>query len=53
MSVLENEENVRKYALTAALLRKTHTGSDGGWVAVARNPRKTEWWAKLGAKRVR
>lgn len=29
-SVLEDEERVRKYAITAALLKKTWTGSDGG-----------------------
>ncbi|KAI0711393.1 hypothetical protein C8Q76DRAFT_736426 [Earliella scabrosa] len=47
-SVWESEEDVRKYALDAALLRKTFTGSDGGWAAVAANPRQTDWWAKLG-----
>ncbi|KAI0752934.1 hypothetical protein C8Q80DRAFT_1303691 [Daedaleopsis nitida] len=50
-SVLEDEESVRKYAITAALLRKTYTGSDGGWAAVARSPKQTEWWGKLGTKR--
>ena len=45
-SVLKNEERVRKYALTAALLRNAKTGSDGGWAAVVRAPRQTEWWGK-------
>ncbi|KAI0739422.1 hypothetical protein C8Q80DRAFT_1111142 [Daedaleopsis nitida] len=50
-SVRENEERVREYALLAAGLKKAHTGSDGGWMAVAMKPRSTDWWGKLGAAR--
>ncbi|RPD58857.1 SET domain-containing protein [Lentinus tigrinus ALCF2SS1-7] len=50
-SVLQNEEAVRFYATQAALIRMAHTGSDGGWRAVAENPRRTDWWAKFTAKR--
>ncbi|KAI0742737.1 hypothetical protein C8Q80DRAFT_1190521 [Daedaleopsis nitida] len=52
-SVLEDEERVREHALLAAGLRKAYTGSDGGWSEVARRPRDTDWWGKLGEKRVR
>ena len=45
-SVLEQEFEVRKYALMAALLKKAETGSDGGWAAVVQNPRQTDWWGK-------
>ena len=45
-SVLQEENQVRKYALTAALLKKALTGSDGGWAAVVRNPRGSDWWGK-------
>ncbi|KAI0752933.1 hypothetical protein C8Q80DRAFT_1267396 [Daedaleopsis nitida] len=51
-SVVEDEAHVREYALMAAFLKKAHTGADGGWAEVARNPRKTDWWGRLGAKRV-
>ncbi|RDX47166.1 SET domain-containing protein [Lentinus brumalis] len=50
-SVLEDEKEVRFYATKAAELRTAYTGSDGGWRAVAENPRQTDWWAKLGDKR--
>ncbi len=52
-AVLENAERVRFYATKAAQLRSLYTEEDGGWRAVADNPRQTEWWAKLGAKRIR
>ncbi|RDX47167.1 SET domain-containing protein [Lentinus brumalis] len=52
-AVLENAERVRFYATKAAQLRTLYTEEDGGWRAVADNPRQTEWWAKLGAKRIR
>ena len=45
-SVLQEENQVRKYALTAALLKKALTGCDGGWAAVVRNPRGSAWWGK-------
>lgn len=45
-AVLENEDAVRHYAKKAAELRTAQSGSDGGWCAVAENPRQTEWWAK-------
>lgn len=45
-SVLENEQEVRKYALMAARLKMAYTGSDGGWSAVVQHPRETDWWAK-------
>ncbi|TFK84511.1 hypothetical protein K466DRAFT_601952 [Polyporus arcularius HHB13444] len=50
-AVLENAERVRFYATKAAQLRTLYTEEDGGWRSVANNPRQTEWWAKLGAKR--
>ncbi|RPD58856.1 SET domain-containing protein [Lentinus tigrinus ALCF2SS1-7] len=52
-AVLEHEQGVRLYATKAAELRMAYTGEDGGWREVAENPRQTEWWAKLGAKRVK
>ena len=52
-AVLEDEAAVRKYALAAVVLKKTFAGTDGGWAAVARNPRQTDWWGKLGKNRVR
>ncbi|KAI0794158.1 hypothetical protein C8Q74DRAFT_1365670 [Fomes fomentarius] len=45
-SVMQEEEDVRKYALEAALMKKARTGSDGGWADVARYPRQTDWWGK-------
>ena len=48
-SLLEDEGPVRQYALTAAHLRSAHTGSDGGWAAVAEHPRQSDWW---GSRRV-
>ena len=45
-SLLENEDEVRKYALLAALLKQAETGSDGGWGAVVTSPRQTDWWGK-------
>ncbi len=50
-AVLENEERVQYFATKAAELRTAYTGSDGGWRAVAANPRQTDWWGKLGEKR--
>ncbi|TFK85728.1 SET domain-containing protein [Polyporus arcularius HHB13444] len=50
-AVLENEERVQYFATKAAELRTAYTGSDGGWRAVAANPRQTHWWGKLGEKR--
>ena len=45
-SVLQNEDEVRRYALLAASLKQAETGSDGGWAAVVTNPRQTDWWGK-------
>ncbi|RDX42811.1 SET domain-containing protein [Lentinus brumalis] len=42
-SVFKDEARVRHYATKAAGLR---TDEDGGWRAVAENPRMTEWWGK-------
>ncbi len=50
-AALENEQAVRRYATKAAALRMAETGEDGGWLAVAENPRKTEAWAGRGEKR--
>ncbi len=50
-AVFEDEERVRYYSTKAAELRTLYTESDGGWLAVAANPRLTEWWGKLGTKR--
>ncbi|TFK87035.1 hypothetical protein K466DRAFT_599845 [Polyporus arcularius HHB13444] len=47
-AALENEQAVRHYATKAAALRMAETGEDGGWLAVAENPRKTEAWAGRG-----
>ncbi|TFK88170.1 SET domain-containing protein [Polyporus arcularius HHB13444] len=50
-SVFEDEERVRHYATRAAELRMLHADwdEDGGWRAVAQNPRMTVWWGKLKA----
>ncbi|TFK87020.1 SET domain-containing protein [Polyporus arcularius HHB13444] len=47
-SVFKDEARVRHYATKAAGLRMVHADSDddGGWRAVAENPRMTEWWGK-------
>ena len=45
-SVLQNEDEVRRYALLAASLKRAETGSDGGWTAVVENPKQTDWWGK-------
>ncbi|RDX47180.1 hypothetical protein OH76DRAFT_798849 [Lentinus brumalis] len=47
----ENEQAVRHYARKAAELRMAHSGEDGGWLAVAENPRKTEGWAWRSERR--
>ena len=41
---LEDEENARKWASKAAKLHKAYALTDGGWDAVAKDPRSTDWW---------
>lgn len=41
---LEDEENARKWAKKAAGLQRAFTLNDGGWEAVAKDPKKTDWW---------
>ncbi|KAK7680319.1 hypothetical protein QCA50_016559 [Cerrena zonata] len=41
---LEDEENVRKWAEKAAKLSRAYVLHDAGWDAVAKDPKKTEWW---------
>ncbi|KAK7680318.1 hypothetical protein QCA50_016558 [Cerrena zonata] len=41
---LEDEENARKWAQKAAKLARAWALHDGGWDAVAKNPRMTDWW---------
>ncbi|TFK90454.1 hypothetical protein K466DRAFT_651540 [Polyporus arcularius HHB13444] len=50
-SVLKDEFKVSFYATVAGKLSRTFTGTDRGWDAVARKPRKTDWWGKLDRKR--
>ncbi len=49
-SVLKDEEKVQFYAGVAEQLSRAYTGTDRGWDAVSRNPRRTDWWAKLDKK---
>lgn len=48
--VLEDREQVAKWALIAAALRIAFTGEDGGWRAIAENPERIEWWSKDRAR---
>ncbi|KAI0643459.1 hypothetical protein C8Q79DRAFT_928591 [Trametes meyenii] len=50
-SVLEQDLMVEKFALKAAELSMTFSGTTRGWDKVAENPRETDWWAKLGDMR--
>ncbi|OCH91995.1 SET domain-containing protein [Obba rivulosa] len=43
-AALEDEEGVKRCARHAAALEKAWIGHDGGWLAVAANPRNTLWW---------
>ena len=45
-AIMRDEEGVRNCANRAAELRTAFTGEDGGWRAIAENPRKVEWWGK-------
>ena len=43
---LEEEEEARKWAEKAAKLSRAHVHHDAGWDAVARDPKKTDWWGR-------
>lgn len=44
-AALENEEQVRKWAELAAALATVFTGDDQGWLDVAMEPKRINWWA--------